>query len=128
MADQEPVSIGTVRGHPMNQPTIVLRRWSPRIRTLDEDEYVAYIKASGLHGHQSTPGNLGSRIFLRALSDGSTEVTTLSRWESMAAITAFAGSHPEVARCRATRKADRFPLEKPDHVEHRRVVPVGSIG
>src|SRR5690242_18177817 len=82
----------------MADGTIILRRWSSRIRTADEADYVAYIEATGLKEYRATPGNLGCQMLLRALGDGSTEVTTLSWWESMAAITAFAGADPEMAR------------------------------
>jgi heme-degrading monooxygenase HmoA len=60
---------------------------------------------------------------MRTLGDGTTEVKTLSRWESMAAVTAFAGDHPEVARHYP--EDDRFLIEKP---EHHRVVAGVSTG
>jgi heme-degrading monooxygenase HmoA len=103
----------------MEESAIVLRRWSSRIRTADERAYVAYIEATGLDDYRSTPGNLGCQMLLRALPDGSSEVTTLSWWESMAAIRAFAGE--DVDRARYYPEDDRFLLEKPDHVEHHRV-------
>jgi heme-degrading monooxygenase HmoA len=62
---------------------------------------------------------------MRRLADGTTEVTTLSWWESMAAITAFAGDDPEAARYYL--EDDRFLLEKPEQVEHHRVVAGSSI-
>lgn len=57
---------------------VILRRWSSRIRTADEAEYVRYIEATGLAGYRATPGNLGCQMTLRALRDGSSEVATLS--------------------------------------------------
>jgi heme-degrading monooxygenase HmoA len=110
----------------MSEPTIILRRWSSRIRTSNEDEYVAYIVATGLEDYGSTPGNLGYQMLLRALPDGATEVTTLSWWESMEAIRAFAGANPDVARYYP--EDDRFLLEKPERVEHHRVVAGAMIG
>ena len=97
----------------------ILRRWTSRIRTEDEDEYVHYIESTGLADYRRTEGNLGSQMLLRRLQDGSTEVTTLSWWTSMAAITAFAGQNIEVARYYP--EDDRFLLEKPERVEHHRV-------
>jgi heme-degrading monooxygenase HmoA len=98
----------------------ILRRWSSRIRTEDEQEYVRYIQLTGLADYRRTPGNLGCQMLLRRLGDGSTEVTTLSWWTSMYSITAFAGESPEMARYYA--EDDLFLLEKPERVEHHRVV------
>ena len=99
---------------------IILRRWSSRIRTADEEDYVRYIEATGLAGYRATPGNLGCQMILRALPDGTSAVATLSWWTSMAAIAAFAGAEVDCARYYP--EDDRFLLEKPDHVEHHRVV------
>ena len=110
----------------MSEATIILRRWSSRIRSADEADYVAYIEATGLKDYRATPGNLGCQMLMRALGDGTTEVATLSWWESMAAITAFAGDDPEVARYYP--EDDRFLLEQPEQVEHHRVVAGSLIG
>jgi heme-degrading monooxygenase HmoA len=104
----------------MSETKIILRRWSSRIRSADEAEYAAYIAATGLQDYRLTPGNLGCQMLMRALGDGTTEVTTLSWWESMTAITAFAGDDPEVARYYP--EDDRFLLAKPERVEHHRLV------
>lgn len=103
----------------MNQD-FILRRWSSRIRTGDEDAYSQYVGKTGLADYQATAGNLGAEILMRRLEDGSTEVTTLSWWTSMEAVEAFAGPRPELARYYPD--DDRFLLDKPLHVEHHRVV------
>ena len=100
--------------------TVILRRWSGRIRTADREAYVAYVLETGGEDYERTPGNLGFQLLLRDLDDGSTEVTTLSWWESMDAIRAFAGSEPELARYYP--EDDRFLLDRPNHVEHHTVV------
>ena len=108
----------------MSQPEIILRRWASRIRTADEAAYVDYIGETGLADYRATPGNLGAQMLLRALRDGTSEVTTLSWWESMDAIRAFAGEEVETARYYPA--DDRFLLDKPKRVEHHRVV-AGSL-
>ena len=108
----------------MSNGLIILRRWASRIRTEDEAAYVAYIQATGLDDYRATPGNLGAQMLLRALGDGTSEVTTLSWWESMDAIRAFAGEDVEAARYYPD--DDRFLLDKPNQVEHHRVV-AGSL-
>lgn len=103
----------------MADPSIFLRRWCSRIRMRDESAYVAYVTATGLEEYRATPGNLGCQILLRTLADGSTEVTTLSWWDSIDAIRGFAGVEIDLARYYA--KDDEFLLEKPERVEHHRV-------
>jgi heme-degrading monooxygenase HmoA len=100
--------------------TVILRRWSARIRTADEAEYVVYIAGTGLDDYRATPGNLGAQMLVRTLGDGESEVTTLSWWESIEAIAAFAGE--DIDRARYYPEDDRFLLTRPDHVEHHRVV------
>jgi heme-degrading monooxygenase HmoA len=109
----------------MPHSEIILRRWSSRIRTADEVEYVEYIGQTGLSDYASVAGNLGSQMLLRPLGDGSTEVTTLSWWTSMKSIEAFSGA--DVTLARYYPEDDRFLLEKPQFVEHHRVVQATSL-
>ena len=104
----------------MSQKPEILRRWVGLIRSEDEAEYTAYIQRTGGADYTSTPGNLGFQMLMRDLHDGTTEVTTLSWWGSMAEITAFAGDQPELARYYP--EDDRFLLRRPKHVEHYRIV------
>ena len=99
-------------------PTI-LRKWTGRIRTADRAEYVAYILGTGLDDYAKTPGNLGYQMITRDLADGTTEVSTMSWWESMDSIRGFAGDQPE--RARYYPEDDRFLVERPEHVEHATV-------
>lgn len=105
---------------------IILRRWAARIRTADEAAYVDYIAGTGIEDYRATPGNLGAQMLLRTLGDGTSEVTTLSWWSSLDAIRAFAGEAIEVARYYPD--DDRFLLEKPEKVEHHRIVAGTLIG
>ena len=103
----------------MNPSATILRRWCSRIRTSDTAAYVRYIEETGLKDYRASAGNLGCQMLLRDLADGSTEVTTLSWWESLAAIEAFAGQPIDVARYYP--EDDRYLLEKPQSVEHHRI-------
>jgi heme-degrading monooxygenase HmoA len=102
---------------------LILRRWSSRIRTEDRDDYVRYIKGTGVEDYLSTPGNVGCEMLLRDCGDGSTQVSTLSWWRSMDAIRAFAGN--DVDRARYYPLDDRFLIDKPEYVEHHEVVVEG---
>ena len=106
------------------KPRAILRRWSSRIRTADEDAYGQYVLATGLTDYAATAGNLGAEILMRRLGDGTTEVTTLSWWRSMEAIEAIAGEQPELARYYP--EDDRFLIEKPKLVEHHVVIASSS--
>jgi hypothetical protein len=57
--------------------------------------------------------------FGKRIGDGTTEVSTMSWWDSMDSIRGFAGEEPE--RARYYPEDDRFLLDRPDHVEHYRV-------
>jgi len=103
----------------MDAKQVILRRWSGRIRTAEERNYLAYFNRTGAVDYAKTPGNLGFQILMRALGDGMSEVTTLSWWDSMEAIKAFAGDQPEVARYYPD--DDRFLVDRPPNVDHYRV-------
>jgi len=98
---------------------MILRKWSGRIRATDREEYVAYILETGASDYSKTPGNHGFQLLTRDLGDGTTEVSTMSWWDSMDSIRGFAGEEPE--RARYYPEDDRFLLDRPEHVEHYRV-------
>ena len=51
----------------MPTPTVILRKWTGRIRTAQQDEYVTYIAGTGLDDYSKTPGNLGFQMLLREI-------------------------------------------------------------
>ena len=104
----------------MSSTTVILRKWTGRIRTVQEKVYVDYIARTGLQDYARTPGNLGFEMLLRELGNGESEVTTLSWWTTMDSIHAFAGATPELARYYP--EDDRYLVHRPLHVEHHRVV------
>lgn len=104
----------------MTDDVQILRKWTGVIRTEDEAAYADYIDATGISGYAATPGNRGFQLLLRVIGDGRSEVTTLSWWTSLDAIRGFAGEDVEVARYYPD--DDRFLLERPERVEHHRVI------
>ena len=99
---------------------MILRRWTGRIRTADEDEYRAYISGTGGVAYRATPGNLGWQMVFRDLGDGVSEVSTLSWWTDLDVIKGFAGDDYE--RAVYYPEDDRFLLDRPPNVDHFRVV------
>jgi heme-degrading monooxygenase HmoA len=52
----------------------------------------------GVSGYRATPGNRGAQLLTRDLGNGRTELITLSCWDDLEVIRAFAGGDIEVAR------------------------------
>jgi heme-degrading monooxygenase HmoA len=95
--------------------SVIARIWRGAVRTADADEYVAYIRDTGLAHYRSTPGNLGAWILHRSGGD-TTEILTFSLWEDMDAVTAFAGEDP--SRAVYYPEDDRFLVERASTVDH----------
>jgi heme-degrading monooxygenase HmoA len=75
---------------------MIARIWTGRVRTPDAAGYADYIRKTGFAEYGETPGNRGAWL-LRRDHDGTTEFITLSLWESVDAIRAFAGEDIEAA-------------------------------
>ena len=69
---------------------MVARIWRGAVRADDADEYVAYVRDTGVEQYRSTPGNHGAWILRRSIGD-LTEILAFSLWESMDAVRGFAG-------------------------------------
>jgi len=75
---------------------MIARIWKGVVRRTDADAYADYIRATGFAEYAETAGNRGAWM-LRRDEGEHTEFITLSLWESVAAIKAFAGDDIEVA-------------------------------
>jgi heme-degrading monooxygenase HmoA len=94
---------------------MVARIWRGAVRTDDGDEYVAYVRDTGVEQYRSTPGNRGAWILRRPIGD-LTEILAFSLWESMDAVRGFAGDDP--SRAVYYPKDDRFLVERSPTVDH----------
>jgi heme-degrading monooxygenase HmoA len=104
---------------------MIFRKWSGRIRAEDRDEYLAYVLETGASDYQNANGNLGFQLATRQLGDGTLEVSTMSWWESLDCVRAFAGEDPKHARYYP--QDDKFLVEKPKYVEHY-CIEAGKVG
>jgi heme-degrading monooxygenase HmoA len=95
---------------------MILREWRAEIRRALRDEYVAYVRDTGLAAYRATPGNQGAWVATRDLDADRTEIVTLSLWDSTDAIRAFAGEPIDTARYYP--EDDRFLLTRPELVLH----------
>jgi heme-degrading monooxygenase HmoA len=75
---------------------MIARIWSGAVRTADADTYADYIRDTGFAEYGRTPGNRGAWL-LRRDDEGTTQFLTLSMWDTVDAIRAFAGDDIEAA-------------------------------
>ena len=94
---------------------MIMRTWRGVVRRADSDRYADYIRETGFHEYGETPGNRGAWLLRRDEGDR-TEIRTLSFWESLDAIRAFAGDDPE--RAVYYPEDERYLLEHDDVVTH----------
>jgi heme-degrading monooxygenase HmoA len=86
------------------------------VRTEDAANHVTYIDQTGMREYSETPGNLAAIMLHRDLDDGRTEFVTMSFWESMDAIRAFAGD--DVTAAVYYPDDERFLVDRENTVTH----------
>jgi heme-degrading monooxygenase HmoA len=101
---------------------VIARIWRGAVRTADADEYAAYIGDTGLADYERTPGNRGAWMLRREVGE-LTEFLTLTFWESLDALKAFAGQDYE--RAVYYPEDDRFLVERDATCAHYQVTTPG---
>ncbi|HYQ81490.1 MAG TPA: antibiotic biosynthesis monooxygenase [Anaeromyxobacteraceae bacterium] len=94
---------------------MIVRIWHGRTPTHRADEYLAFLVARALPDYRAVPGNRGAFV-LRRDEGAITHFLTLSHWESMEAVRAFAGADPSRARYYPEDRG--FLLEMEPEVQH----------
>jgi heme-degrading monooxygenase HmoA len=95
------------------------RIWTGTVRRADADVYADYIRDTGFAAYGETPGNRGAWMLRR--DDGEhTEFITLSMWDSVDAIRAFAGEDIEAAVLYP--EDERYLVDGASKVTHYEVV------
>ncbi len=69
---------------------MIVRVWRGVTPEAKADQYVQFVKATGVKDYRATEGNQGV-LLLRRVSDGRAEFVLISFWESWDAIRRFAG-------------------------------------
>lgn len=69
---------------------LICRQWTGAVPKALGEEYQEYLLKTGLADYQSTEGNRGALLLKRSVP-GAVEFQTLSLWEGIEAIRAFAG-------------------------------------
>ncbi len=98
---------------------MIVRLWCGRTPADKADDYLEYVKRTGVAEYRATEGNRGVRI-LRRDADGEAEFLLLTEWDSVEAIKRFAGSDYETPVYYP--EDDQFLLELEPHVKHYELV------
>ena len=97
---------------------MIARIWRGTTAVDRAQEYLVYLRKTGLADYASTPGNRGVQVLLRTRDDR-TLFTVISLWDSLEAIKGFAGPDPEVAHYYP--EDDEYLLDREPTVEHHEV-------
>ena len=97
---------------------MIVRTWRGWTRPEDADAYVSYLQETGLKSYRSTPGNR-SAFLLRREEGERTEFVTLSFWDDLESIKAFAGEEVETAVFYP--EDDRYLVDRETTVNHYEV-------
>jgi heme-degrading monooxygenase HmoA len=98
---------------------MIARLWKGSVRREDADVYAEYIRATGFTAYGETDGNRGAWMLRRDSSDR-VEFITLSMWESVEAIRAFAGEDIEAAVLYP--EDERYLIDGESSVTHHEVI------
>ena len=95
---------------------MIARMWRGRVAADKAAAYVAYVRETGIAGYLTTPGNRGAQLLTREVDGGRIEIVTLSWWDSLDAVRAFAGDDVDVARYYP--EDDEYLLDRETTVSH----------
>jgi heme-degrading monooxygenase HmoA len=103
---------------------MIARMWRGWVHTDRIDEYVEIVERTGMSEYRATAGNRGAQLLTRDLGDGRTELITLSWWDDLDDIRAFAGDDIDAAKYYP--EDDEFLVERETTVSHFEVAPGGD--
>jgi heme-degrading monooxygenase HmoA len=94
---------------------MIARIWHGITSRAKADAYLAFLQARALPDYRSTPGNVQAQI-LRRDEGEITHFTTLTFWDSLRSVEAFAGT--DVSRAKYYPEDTQFLLEFEPNVQH----------
>jgi heme-degrading monooxygenase HmoA len=97
---------------------MIIRLWEGRTQTHQADEYLDYLKATGVHDCCAIGGSLGVQILRRFVGEQA-EFVLLSMWNGMEAVRQFAGA--EFDKARYYKDDTRYLVELEPQVRHYEV-------
>lgn len=109
-----------VRAHnKRDNRAVIARVWKGKFRTAEKAEAIAHTQRTGIEGYKRCAGNRGAWLLSRDLGDGTTEVVTLSFWESIESIREFAGD--DIEKAVFYPEDDRYLVDRDLTVSHYEV-------
>lgn len=94
---------------------MIARLWHGITATANADAYLAFLHERAVPDYRGTPGNLAVYLLRRADGDV-THFVTLTHWESLRSIAAFAGD--DISRAKYYPEDEGFLLEFEPTVQH----------
>lgn len=76
---------------------IITRMWHGRTKIEHADEYLEYLKKTGIKDYKNIPGNLSAEVWRRKENE-ICHFWTVTKWNSIESIIQFAGKEYEKAR------------------------------
>ena len=70
---------------------MIVRIWHGRTKTSDAEVYRQFVITTGISDYKSVKGNLGAQVWQRQEAD-ITHIWTVSWWDNLESIKAFAGN------------------------------------
>jgi heme-degrading monooxygenase HmoA len=103
---------------------MIARIWRGITAADQADEYVDYLRLTGLKEYRETAGNRGALV-LRRVQGERCEIVLVSLWDSMDAVRRFAGKDPETAKYYP--EDQRYLLDMEPHVRHYEVTDAPGL-
>ncbi len=98
---------------------MIARTWHGAVPAERADDYLAYLKRTGVPGLEGTPGNVGVYV-VRRIEGPTAHFFMMSLWRSRADIRAFAGD--DIERARYYPEDSEFLVELEPHCLHYEVL------
>ena len=93
----------------------ITRIWHGRTKAAHADEYLKYVKDTGIADYRSIRGNLSAKV-LRRMDGNVCHFLTVTEWESYESIINFAGS--DFKKARYYPEDENYLLEFEEEVLH----------
>lgn len=104
----------------MNAKPVITRIWHGKTISKYSDEYLNYIRETGMKDYLETPGIISAKV-LRRVENDICHFWTITEWPDIESIKKFAGEDYEKARYYPEDK--KYLLEFEEHVIHCETFP-----
>ena len=103
---------------------MIARIWRGMTAASNAEEYLEYLKLTGMREYRDTEGNRGVFVLRRTQGEHA-EFVLVSLWDSMDAVRRFAGENADIAKYYP--RDAHYLLELEPHVRHYEVADVLDV-